>query len=92
MTEQAALAEKMVEAIRNQDLKQARQLIDDGVDVRQRDGWGDTLLHQCAVFDQGDIAKELVFHRADPNAQNHMGMTPLMVVRCSPALRPRQTA
>lgn len=71
---------KLIHSIRNQDVKLARKCIDDGANIKYTDEWGDTLLHQCAVYNQPEIAKELVFHRADANLQNNMGMTPLMVV------------
>ncbi len=112
---------QLFDAIRMKDLKLAKKYIEDGAEMDFRDKWGDTALHQCAVYvrtrpsafvcmlvnvqrctrlaqltfeppvaqqctldkryNQADIAKELAFHRADPNAENNMGMTPLMVVR-----------
>ena len=37
-------------AIRNQDSKLARTYIEDGAEMDFKDKWGDTALHQCAVY------------------------------------------
>lgn len=120
---QRKVSAQLFDAIRAQDMKMAKVYVEDGAEMDFKDKWGDTALHQCAVYvrtsrsctrptgtvavsshlgtsvlqhtlcavvamlcrvlsyNQAAIAKELVFHRADPNTENSMGMTPLMVVR-----------
>lgn len=53
-------------------------LIDKGVDVMSIDTVGNTLLHYAAEKGKLDVVKMLINHKADVNATNRLGDTPLL--------------
>jgi ankyrin repeat protein len=50
--------------------KRAQYLIDQGIDMNQRDTYGNTALHIACKSSNGEMFKFLVMHGADTEAKN----------------------
>jgi uncharacterized protein len=72
----AAATSRLADAIEKKDLAAVHSLIGDSeVNAPQPDGM--TALHWAARHDQPDVAKALIAARANPDAENRYGVTPL---------------
>ncbi|KAL3523233.1 hypothetical protein ACH5RR_016067 [Cinchona calisaya] len=77
-----ASGEGLREAIKNGDTAAAKKLLSQGVDANYCDRQGSSLLHLAAVFNQTEIAFDLMDHGANVYFKNSQGETPL---DCAPA-------
>jgi ankyrin repeat protein len=68
---------RLIEAVRNQDDRQVRTLLNQRPDVNARLGDGSTALLWAAHWNALEIAGMLIRAGADPNAANDFRMTPL---------------
>src|SRR5215813_14950475 len=68
---------RLIEAIRNRERQQARNLLDQHVDVNARSGDGSTALLWAAHWNDLETAELLIRGGADANAANDFRMTPL---------------
>ena len=62
------------------DVDTVRQLIDKGVNVNRKNGFGDTALFRAARQGNAEIVRLLLEAGAKPNTQNHTGWGPLHTV------------
>ena len=58
-------------------IDEVRRLIVQGVDVNEKDKYGDTPLHYAAGYGRINVVKLLMEKGANPNAKNENGATPL---------------
>jgi ankyrin repeat protein len=65
------------EAVMIGDCEAVNQLLSEGNSVDKRDGEGDTALHRAAYQSRKDLVDILLGARADPNAVDRKGKTPL---------------
>src|ERR1051325_10082584 len=68
---------RLIDAVRNQDGNQARNLLAQHVDVNLRSGDGSTALLWAAHWNDLETAQLLIRAGADANAANDFRMTPL---------------
>jgi ankyrin repeat protein len=68
----------LLEAIKSNDLKQVRSLLDQGPNPNYIDDDSDNLLINAAIYSSADCMKLLLKKGADPNFKNALGETPLM--------------
>jgi ankyrin repeat protein len=73
----AAPDRRLVEAVKQQDVKAVQKLLRQGVDVNTPEGDGATALHWAAHWDDRGTADLLVRAGANVNAANDYGVTPL---------------
>ncbi|PLR79861.1 hypothetical protein CVD25_09565 [Bacillus canaveralius] len=66
------------QAIFNEDLAEAEQLLIDGADPNEMNEYGETALTLAISYDETDFIPTLLEHGADPNLQDEYGWTPLM--------------
>jgi len=52
--------EKLLEAVKSNEIEEVRKLIEEGADVNVVDGWGDTALHKASRFGRSDVVKMLI--------------------------------
>ena len=72
-------AQEIFDAIRANDLEKVKTLIEnDRAVVKLKGGYGDTPLHIAALVDNDEIARLLIEHGADLDAQNGSFYTPLL--------------
>ena len=73
----SAADQPVADAARRGDWGVVRALVEQGADVRGRQGDGATALHWAAYRDAGEVADLLIGAGADVNAANDLGVTPL---------------
>ena len=73
----AAADRPLADAAQRADWGVVRALVEQGADVRARQGDGATALHWAAYWDDVDVAGLLIDAGADVNAANDLGVTPL---------------
>jgi len=72
-------AQSIFDAVQANDLEKVKKLIEnDKTVIKQKGRYGDTPLHIAALIDNEEIAKLLIEHGADLDAQNGSFYTPLM--------------
>lgn len=72
-------SQEIFDAIRANDVEKVKTLIEsDKSVIKQKAGYGDTPLHYAALTDNEKIARLLITHGADVDAQNGSFYTPLM--------------
>jgi len=59
------------------DMQVVKDLIKRGADIKAKDKWEDTVLHQASYFGELELAKECLQAGIDVNAKNKWGATPL---------------
>lgn len=69
--------EELREAARNNDTGRLRRVLARGTHPNSRGSDGATALHICAQQAMGALAKVLLEHKANPNIQDRLGLTPL---------------
>src|ERR1700681_4587789 len=74
---------RLVEAARNQDREAIRALLQQHVEVNASQGDGATALHWAAHWDDPVMADLLIRARADVDAPNDLGVTPLALASSS---------
>jgi ankyrin repeat protein len=74
---------RLVEAARNQDREAIRALLQQHVEVNASQGDGATALHWAAHWDDPVMADLLIRARANVNAANDLGVTPLALASSS---------
>jgi ankyrin repeat protein len=74
--------QRLVEAVKHQDMQAARALLNQHVSPKAAQPDGATALHWAVQWDDLDIAKLLIGAGADVNAANDYGVTPLLLA-CS---------
>lgn len=75
---------QLIEAARNGEIEQVRQLLTENVDVNAKDAGGRTALFFAARNGSRDICELLLTNKADVNAKSNGGFTPLMAaIRCN---------
>ena len=75
--QQDELNNKLINAVKNGDIKNVRELIEKGADVDAKDKSRWTALHWAACSGKVDISTFLIEKRADVNAKNNDGGTAL---------------
>jgi cytohesin len=77
-TQPAAKGNEIFEAARNGDFEKVKSLLKDNADlVFSRDDSGDTPLHWAVSKGHKEVAELLLANKADVNAKNNVGETPL---------------
>src|SRR4051812_10037107 len=74
-----AQQKNLFEAVRNNNLKEVRVLLNDGVNPNAYDDDSDNVLINAAIYASADCMKLLLQHKADPSLKNKYGQTPLML-------------
>jgi ankyrin repeat protein len=80
-----AQSTSLIEAVRNNDIKEVKSFIQHGADVNAYDDDSDNVLINAAIYASADCMKLLLMKKADPNLKNKYGQTPLML--CTHELR-----
>lgn len=73
-----AQSRSLIEAVRNNDLQEAKTFLENGADINAVDGDSDNVLINAAIYASTDCMQLLLQHKADPNSVNKFGQTPLM--------------
>jgi ankyrin repeat protein/CHAT domain-containing protein len=69
----------LIDAVKNTDLTEFKQLIEKGYDVNQKDKFGWTALHYAARDNKTEFARMLLENDADPDIQKDDGYTAFML-------------
>jgi uncharacterized protein len=83
----ASADSRVADAARRQDAAEMRALLQQRADVNGAGADGATALHWAAHWDDADIADLLIRARANPNAMNELGVSPLALA-CTNASAP----
>jgi ankyrin repeat protein len=79
MQHSKAQSTSLIEAVRNNNIKEVKIFINKGADVNAYDDDSDNVLINAAIYASADCMKLLLQHKADPNLQNKYGQTPFML-------------
>ena len=71
------LNDRLIDAAKNEDIKNVRELLANGADVDAKDKNGETALHWAACDGRVDVAKILIEKGADVDAKDNHGWTAL---------------
>lgn len=74
-----ASTDKLIENVKNKNLKAVEALLNSGEDVNGTNAQGNTALHYAVATNNADMVKLLLQHNADMNAQNTKGWSPLSI-------------
>ncbi len=74
-----ASTDKLIENVKNKNLKAVEALLNSGEDVNGANAQGNTALHYAVATNNADMVKLLLQHNADINAQNTKGWSPLSI-------------
>lgn len=74
-----ASTDKLIENVKNKNLKAVEALLNSGEDVNGTNAQGNTALHYAVATNNADMVKLLLRHNADMNAQNTKGWSPLSI-------------
>lgn len=74
-----ASTDKLIENVKNKNLKAVEVLLNSGEDVNGTNAQGNTALHYAVATNNADMVKLLLQHNADMNAQNTKGWSPLSI-------------
>lgn len=74
-----ASTDKLIENVKNKNLKAVEALLNSGEDVNGINAQGNTALHYAVATNNADMVKLLLQHNADMNAQNTKGWSPLSI-------------
>ena len=74
-----ASTDKLIENVKNKNLKAVETLLNSGEDVNGTNAQGNTALHYAVATNNADMVKLLLQHNADMNAQNTKGWSPLSI-------------
>ena len=74
-----ASTDKLIENVKNKNLKAVEALLNSGEDVNGTNAHGNTALHYAVATNNADMVKLLLQHNADMNAQNTKGWSPLSI-------------
>ena len=74
-----ASTDKLIENVKNKNLKAVEALLNSGEDVNGTNAQGNTALHYAVASNNADMVKLLLQHNADMNAQNTKGWSPLSI-------------
>lgn len=74
-----ASTDKLIENVKNKNLKAVEALLNSGEDVNGTNAQGNTALHYAVATNNADMVKLLLQHNADINAQNTKGWSPLSI-------------
>ncbi len=69
----------LIDAVRENNIKEVRSFIQHGADVNAYDDDSDNVLINAAIYASADCMKLLLKKKADPNLKNKYGQTPLML-------------
>ena len=78
---------ELITATRQGNLEEVRRLLDEGANPNEGGGINYTALHKACLFDQTEIAIELIRRGADLNLMNKLGTTPLELARIGGSTR-----
>ncbi len=76
-TQQKELNDRLIDAAKNEDIKNVRELLANGADVDAKDKNGETALHWAACDGRVDVAKILIEKGADVDAKSNFNETSL---------------
>jgi len=79
MQNMKAQSTSLIEAVRNNNIKEVKTFLSDGADVNAYDTDSDNVLINAAIYASVDCMKLLLKKKADPNLKNKYGQTPLML-------------
>ncbi len=74
-----AQSTSLIEAVRNNSIKEAKIFIQKGADANAYDDDSDNVLINAAIYASADCMKLLLKKKANPNLKNKYGQTPLML-------------
>lgn len=74
-----ASTDKLIENVKNKNLKAVEALLNSGEDVNGTNAQGNTALHYAVATNNADMVKLLLQHNADMKAQNTKGWSPLSI-------------
>ncbi len=74
-----AQSTSLIEAVRNNSIKEAKIFMQKGSDVNAYDDDSDNVLINAAIYASADCMKLLLKKKANPNLKNKYGQTPLML-------------
>ena len=69
--------EKLLEAVKSNEIEEVKKLIKEGADVNVVDKNGATALHKASYWDHSEIVKMLIEAGANVNVVNKYGITAL---------------
>jgi ankyrin repeat protein len=73
-----AQSASLIEAVRNNNIKEIKSFLLKGADVNAYDDDSDNVLINAAIYASADCMKLLLEKKADPSLKNKFGQTPLM--------------
>lgn len=76
---QYALDNKLLEAVKQGNIENVKELLSQGADINISDEYGETPLHSAALYGHLDVVKYLVEQGADVDVKNKFWETPLDV-------------
>ena len=80
--QQDEINNKLINAVKNRDIRNALKLIENGADVNVKSNSGWTALHDAAWYGYVDVAKVLIENGADVDAKDKNSVTALHDAAC----------